>query len=146
MGSKIFLLIFIFMFWAVNAECGEIYLFSSRADMQNSRPDENVSFRASEHVYGIGISMPLVDRTKDLLTLQGGIGTSKADISMRANIQIGPTTYTYQREKQYNTGMYTLMLRYRYHITSHFTAEMELKRSQNLLRRDEYMLKIGYVF
>lgn len=134
------------VFFAVQSQAAEIYLFSQHSDLTNSKANEYVDFKSSENILGLGFITHVIDKNKDKLDLRAGLGRSKADISISQTVNLLGKNYTVSKELNYRTGMYLFNISYSYKISQSFSVAAEFEQSKNALKRDTYIFKLSYQF
>lgn len=142
---SLLLTVFLLTVQTVAADAAELYTFVQHVNVENSKANEYVSFKAHENIFGLGFATHIIEKNKDKLDLRVGLGKSSANIDISQTITLGKT-YTVEKSLNYNTGMYLFSVSYSYNISKSFSVTAELEQSKNALKRNVYMLKLSYNF
>ncbi|MDI1471539.1 hypothetical protein QI155_03245 [Thermodesulfovibrio sp. 1176] len=124
----------------------EIYIWSSYATTENSKGNSYVSFSADERLCGFGFSSHFLQKNKDRFDFRLGLGKSTSNINISQSFNFMGKNYIIEKELNYKTGMYLFESSYRYKFFKNFDVEVSFQQSKNVLKRNEYLIKLTYIF
>ncbi|MCS7106338.1 MAG: hypothetical protein NZ942_03410 [Candidatus Aenigmarchaeota archaeon] len=139
------LVLIMIVFSVVYVHAADVYVFSQYADVENSKANEYIAFKAKEFLAGVGFTTNVLTKN-DKLEMKAGLGRSKANIDILQSVNVLGKVYQIEKDLNYNTGMYLVSTSYSYRFSKDFSVQFEVEKSKNLLERKQYILKLKYEF
>lgn len=143
--KTLILVLIVMIFSVAYVYAADVYLFSQYADVENSKANEHVAFKAREFLIGVGFATNVLAKN-DKLDMKAGLGKSIANINISQTVDVLGKNYKVEKELKYDVGMYFVSTSYVYRISKGFSIQVEVEKSKNLLERNQYLIKLKYKF